>query len=233
MDMKNPALDLRSMERISYFQRDLVQYVDKYNKINNGESTKFSDISKQNSFNLKITPGIAISNMQIFHPTMGTSELSSKGKVDFRIGLEAEYIFPYYKNRWSLFLEPNFQHFQADNGVDTYPFMSIQINTIDFPFGLRHYFHLGKQTRLFLNALYISKISFNPDSKITSSTYRISDISTRASYAWGGGFDFRKASLEFRYNTKRDFLADYPYWDTDYTRFAVILGYRFFQSGQK
>ena len=43
----------------------------------------------------------------------------------------------------------------------------------------------------------------------------------------------KKTSLEIRYYTKRDFLGSYAYWHSDYTRFSLIIGYRFFKAGHK
>ncbi len=233
MEVRCSFSSMSFMEKLNYDKNDLVYYFEMYNKSNGNQTIKYSDNSKKNIFNLKLTPGINISSLQIPNPITGINIINTENNVSFRLGIESEFIFPYYKNNWSVIFEPTFQSLQTkqeDNNHHT----TINFNSIDFPIGLRRYFFINEHSKLFLNGIYISKLSKNFNSTmIYSSTYPLNEISTSGSFAIGGGLDFKKTSLEIRYYTKRDFLGSYAYWHSDYTRFSLIIGYRFFKAGHK
>jgi hypothetical protein len=226
MEVRCTNLSMRSMEKIEYTQNSLVKYFETYNNSTGNQTIKYSDNSKKEIFNLRLTPGIDISSLQLPNPVTGIDILSVENNVSFRLGMECEFKLLFHKNKWSIIFEPTFQYFRSEEGSNNYP-TTIAFNSIDFPVGLRRYFSINEHSRLFMNAFYISKLSVNFNSMIHNSSYPISEISTGASFSVGGGIDYKRTSLEVRYYTNRDLLASYSFWDTNYTRFSVIFGYRF------
>jgi hypothetical protein len=80
---------------------------------------------------------------------------------------------------------------------------------------------LNKDLLFFVDALFITSFSFDFNSTISNL-----DIRTGGSFAIGGGIGFKKISAEIRYSTDRNLLNDYVYWNTDYRRISLILGFR-------
>ena len=56
-------------------------------------------------------------------------------EIAFRFGVEAELIMPFNKNKWSIAIEPNFQHFIAEKTIDKIAFpdesAKVVVNTIE------------------------------------------------------------------------------------------------------
>ncbi|MCX6222219.1 MAG: hypothetical protein NTZ69_14670 [Bacteroidia bacterium] len=225
MDVRCSNSSMSSMESINYDQKDLMKYFEKYNQSNGNATKKYGDNSNKNLINFKITPGINISSLKLANPITGVNILNIAGDANFRLGLESEFLLSYLKNKWAIVFEPTFQYLKSEQESETFP-TTIQFNSIDFPIGLRHLFVLNEHSKIFLNGFYISRLSVNFNSSIHNSTYPISEITTGASYAVGGGFNYKKISLEARFYTKRNLLKSYSYWKTDYSRFSFIIGYK-------
>jgi hypothetical protein len=53
------------------------------------------------------------------------------------------------------------------------------------------------------------------------------DIKSASSTSLGAGVEYKRLSLEARYYNKRNLLSSTPTEYADYSRFSVILGYKF------
>jgi hypothetical protein len=154
--------------------------------------------------------------------------------VSARYGVEFEFFLPVNNNKWSMFLEPTYQEFEAIKDGEL-TFAKAKYNTIEVPLGLRYYMFLNDKSKIFINIS--TAFVINGDSKIelfrTSSGNLIStrEINgTEEYYSLGLGYNLNnKLSLEFRYNSKRDLLGDTKFYISNFDEsYSVILGYSIF-----
>jgi hypothetical protein len=142
--------------------------------------------------------------------------------LGFRLGLETEFIMPFNKNKLTIIIEPTYQYFKSEGE-------SIKANykSIELPIGIRYYFFLNNNYKIFINASFVSDFSSN-NSIIDVFSNKL-EIKTRNNLAFGIGCkQNKKFSLEFRYQVSRELLSNYLYWSSDYNTLSVILGYTIF-----
>ena len=155
-----------------------------------------------------------------------------KTNQTFRLGLEAEWVFAYNKSKWAIVFEPTFQSYNSEVEVQD---GRIKYTSIEFPIGVRYYYHLSDQTRLYLNGFYIPGLAMNLDSKVMYTSYtdvpKSFNVKSQGNIAFGGGVDYKKFSMEARAYTNRT-LSDEPFLDPVYSRFSIILGYKIFSTKQ-
>jgi hypothetical protein len=130
-----------------------------------------------------------------------------------------------------LLFEPTYQYYSSEgNSVSSGYYNEINYHytpdyqSIELPVGLRHYFFLNDDFKIFANVSYIL------DFPINSSLVKDFEISSSASnQALGVGLKFMdKYAMEIRYHTKRNILNGYQVWESDYNTTSVIFGYSLF-----
>ncbi len=222
---------MSSVENIHYRESELIEYFKKFNQKDDTLSAISPKKGRNNSYHLKVCPGINYSSVSIKNTSLQRYNTDFDNKINFRLGMEAEYILPFNMNKWGIIFEPTFQYYYSAKQMDTYN-ANIRFNSIDFPFGLRYYLFLNQQINLFVNSIFIPSFSlcFNSTSEHQSTNSVIFtttlDLKTIESFAFGGGIGYKKFSAELRYYTNRNILKGYRSWISDYTRFSLILGYR-------
>src|SRR5690606_26179524 len=162
------------------------------------------------------------------------ADLDYGSKIRLRPGLEFEYILPFNKNKWSVALESYYQNFKDDEpdkrGETTFEYASVEYSAIDISFGLRHYFFLNDNSKIFLTGSYVAGIPLS-----TQFSYKIQyqvdesiELDFRFNPAVGVGFDYNdKINVEFKYNFSTTVIDKYNYWTSEYDTFSIVLGYNF------
>lgn len=233
-DMRCGNVAISDFYKIDYRDNQLTDFFINYNECSNANYTVYKKKQKNDLFNITIKPGLNNSSLDIQSTVFSGRNADFGGKTGFRIGLEFEYVFPFNKNKWSIFLEPTYQKFEAkkellDIPTITVPFddkITINYTSIELPVGIRHYMFLNENSKLFINAALIFDFS---SSKFEFQ--RLSDLEIKGNnnIAFGFGYEFRnKYNLEFRYTTTRDLLSTQSAWSADYNYTAIILGYTLF-----
>lgn len=212
-----------SIKNLNYKQSELRKYFYQYNTCTGDSNIVYEQTNKKAILKFKITPGINLSSLSISTNLVPDWELDFGKRPTFRIGFEAEYIFPFNKNKWGIVLEPSYQYFNAGKNNQ-----AIKYQAIELALGLRHYFYINSDTKVFANMLLNTNIGLNFDSKIDITNSHSLDISCDNNLALGAGMAFKTISLELRYYTIKQLLFDYVYWYTDYQTFAFIMGIKLF-----
>ena len=193
---------------------------------------------KKDLFNLSIRPRLNNNSLSIENPTGYYKNLDFGNKLGFGIGIEAEFIFPFNKNKWSVLLEPTYQNFRSEKAINVNNvnggqlITKVDYSSIEIPVSLRHYFFINNGSKVFVNISFIFDI--NSKSKIDlkradNSTLNSLKIASGNNLALGVGYKFYdKYSLEMRYQTNRTVLGNYPSWGSEYKTFSVIFGYSIF-----
>jgi len=128
------------------------------------------------------------------------------------------------KNKWAIIIEPTYQYYKAeDKSITNLSNTIVDYNSLELPIGVRHYFFLNNNSKIFINGSTIYDFVLN--SKVRNRL----DASSSVNLAMGLGYNYNNAySIEFRYQTNRDILTDYVSWNSDYKTISIIFGYTLF-----
>ncbi len=230
--LKCQNIQIKNIENMEYKKKELVNLFVKYNKCHNPEFTHLEKKRKGNMFNLILRPGLNSSSLLLQRNTsLSSREADFDRELGFRVGIEAEFILPFNKNKWAIFIEPFYQYFNSEAMYNEQSIQAqiakVDYQSIEFQFGVRHYFFLNDKSKLFINGSYVIDFSFNSNIELEAGL--ILDIEKATSTAVGLGYNYNsKYSLELRYGFSRDLLTNYVSWGTDYNSLSVIFGYTIF-----
>lgn len=208
----------KAYNNLEYNEEDLTDFFVKYNNCKGSSSTLVRKTKKRGDFNLNIRPGINFSSLEYGFGTSISRNKSFENASSIRLGLELEYIFPFNNKKWSMFAEPTYRTYKADADNDT----SAEYNSIEIPLGIRHYLFLNSDSKIFVNG------AVQLDLPIDEVVYRY-EAGSSVNFAFGAGFKYMdRYSIEARYSTTRSLTTDYVSIISEFTNFAVILGYTLF-----
>lgn len=232
------GITLDDVRTIGYAKNDLERLFVKYNKCVGAEYQTY--IPKQkNLFHLSIRPGVSMDNFTIENFDAYPTYRGFGNQITYRIGAEAEYVFPFYRNKLSLLVEPTFQTYDAQTTMEVSTIaggilnQAVHYHSIELPVGLRYSAFLSKDSKLYADFTLVA-VDFTIRSYIMftrkdGSIYESFPIRSSANPDLGLGYKFRnKYSVEVRYQTGRDLLTYEPQWHTKFTSLSLIFGYTIF-----
>ncbi|MDN4014305.1 tRNA modification GTPase [Chryseobacterium gambrini] len=236
LDNLNCGVDLTDVNKLNYKPKDLIKVFLKYNECSNSSAVNYNqNYEKRDLFNLTIRPGMNFSSFEMVNDYYsGSGNAKFDNKISFRIGLEAEFILPFNKNKWAVFAEPTYQYYKTEKQSVVYegqPFETTSIRNIDYksieiPLGIRHYFFLNDKSKIFINAAYVFDIEMGSNIRYD---YNNLKIFSGNNFVFGVGFKYNdKFQVEFRTSTNRNLMQDYLNWTSKYQTSSVILGYTLF-----
>lgn len=224
-DLKCSDITENQAKNLNYYEADFVKFFQRYNTCM-GETSDLVAPSKI-KLNLSIRPGIVQNSFDLKYNTDQRYTYDFGSKTQFRIGVEAEIIMPFNKDKWSLLLEPVYTAFKAegDGTIDT---DNIDYKAIEFQFVARHYMYLNSESRIFVNAgvnfaLNINNVDYSPKRQDL-----ILQLKPSPQIILGAGYKYKKASAEIRYLGNQNLLANQSVWDSKFTSLAFVLGYQIF-----
>ncbi|MCF7559965.1 PorT family protein [Sabulilitoribacter multivorans] len=238
-NLKCKDISIKIINNIDYKENELLDFFVKYNQCSNSESLIIKQKQKQDLFNLTLRPGVKSTSLSINNRNANLSDVNFENKLGLRLGLEAEFIMPFNKNKWALIIEPTYQYYKSEKTIMVNPFdlvipqeiiYKIDYKSIEFPVGIRHYFFLKNNSKIFVNGSFVLDFNVGNSSLSITNTSLIEgpnviEIKTRNNLAFGFGYKHNdKYSVELRYFTNRDFR----YWESDYNSFSIIFGFTLF-----
>jgi len=236
-DLKCSNISSNEIRMKQYKKQDLMDLFTKYNKCKQSDFTNFDKKEKKDLFNLFIRPGLKYSSLATKNRQSETRNIDFGSKLSLRIGLEAEFVLPFNKNKWAIIIEPTYQYYKSEKEIiyarrlTTTRTTNVIVNykSIEIPFGVRHYLFINDDSKLFINLSYI--IDFQISSRLYAVTTGLFDldINSRNSLTYGVGYNYKnKYSFELRRQTDREILGDYLYWSTGYKGVSFIFGVNIF-----
>ena len=236
-ELKCSDVTLRDLKLINYTQAHLEKIFVKYNMCTNSPYIDFENRKNKKFFSLAIRPGVNLSGLSISNSNSTDRSMSFKNSVNFRVGLEGEFILPFNNSKWAVILEPTYQSFEsskttpASNLSGGELVTTVDYSSIELPIGFRHYFFLSKDSKIFLNVAGVLDFSLDSSIKFAradGSELSTLDIKTRPNIAIGVGYkQNNRYSVEIRYLTNRVVLSDYIYWESAYKTLSLVVGYSF------
>ena len=224
-----------SLSNISYSERELVRYFRKYNECKGQKPVDYSSKTKGDYFHFTIKAGLDYASFGIVEkiPLLYVTEVRNQqfdNKLNFRIGLEAEFVFPNSKKKWSVIVEPTNQYY--DTKKDNTVFggtSSIHYHSIETPIGARYYFPWGQKSRMFVNGFFVADIPIG--SQIEWRNGSPLEAKVNFGFAFGAGVSHDRFSAELRYYSNRNVLTATSqsspyYWYSNYQKLSFVLGCR-------
>ncbi len=232
-DIKCDNIKEKDVKSTKYSKHSLEKYFVKYNECVDPNYSNSQKREKRDLFNLSIKPGVNFSSLST--PEGEFFQGVSDNNTTFRIGLEGEFILPFNKNKWSIFVEPTYQYYKSEQEITSSNFQgtttrkfTLDYKSIELPVGLRHFMFINDKFKIFVNAAYVVDFEFdsfyqvqivnnpNPSQEI--------DIKSRTNIIGGLGVKWNdRLSLESRFSTNREISAD-----SQYQTFSIIFGYTMF-----
>lgn len=235
-DLKCSNSQKNVVQKLNYTKKDLIKYFVEVNSCDQQEYVNFEEKQERDVFNLTIRPRVNSSSLTIENSFFKKNEFENK--INFGLGVEAEFILPFNKNKWAIAIEPTYQSYNAEARTEVSKvaggelIASVDYSSIEMPVGLRHYFFLNDNSKMFINASYIFDFSSNSYIELVrndGSYINSLEIKTNNNFAMGVGFKQNdRYSLELRYHAGREVLANYLYWNSEFKSISLIFGYSLF-----
>ncbi len=232
------SISMKEVKNLNYSKNELIEYFTKYNQCVGVGSNKSSNLDKdkRDLFNLRLRPGLNKSSLELENSVVESRNTIFDKEWTFRFGVELEYILPFKKNKWSIILEPTFQNYNSEAEIVPYPdsqfltdAQNVKVNysSVEIPIGIRHYFFLNEDSKIFINSQII--IDFSNKSMIEFESLPDLKIRSTTNFAFGFGYEYdNKLSIELRYLNSRNILGDFRSWGSDYKTTSLVIGYSMF-----
>jgi len=218
------------IQNLSYTTSDLKRFFIHLNEKSGAVHMKYENENRFR-YNLTLRPGISSANFKVQAP-VSFYNTDFEPQQSYRFGIESELVLPFHKNKWGILVEPAYQYFQAEHPASLDRFSTrVNYRSVEFACGIRHYFYLADNSKIFMNSLLVydfdanSKIQIIRFEEFVTSEF---DIKSRGNIAAGIGYKLKdRYSIELRYFTKRDLLGEYNVyeWYAGYHAIAFSFGY--------
>jgi hypothetical protein len=228
----------KKVKNTLYNRRSLTKIFESYNACEGTDVINYEARVKRDRLNISVKPGVSFSSVEIGNSGIPNYNFDFENQVGFQLGVEAEFILNFNRNKWALLIEPTYISYAAEQ-----EFIYIQTATetratkvvldysaIEVPIGFRYYSFISDSSKLFINAFYMFNITLNDELYAERRELLQAKITPKGNFAIGVGYKYaNKYSVEFRYKTPRQLFPTNPIWGTyDYNNFAVIFGYTLF-----
>ena len=225
---KCDGFNVAKVEDIEYKKKDLIKTFEQFNECSGVDQSAFGGMKKSDHINLTVRPGINLSDLVLIDDGKNSTK-QYNADITVRLGLEAEFVLPFNRNKWSLITEPTIQYYSTevfDDNLDKSYGAKLNYVSLEIPLGFGYYMYLNESSKVFVNAQFIVDIPFKKQIRV--SPFQNRQVSTRINYAFGVGFKPKERfSVELRYLTGRDLLSSYQELTTKYRTLSLIFGYSF------
>ncbi|SFC92779.1 porin family protein [Flavobacterium phragmitis] len=223
--LQDNSISDKNIKNLTYSKDKLVAFFSKYNHSIDPKIETTEVKEKKDLFNLNVRGGISNSKASIKRQNTSVYDVDFDNKTQVRLGVEAEFIFGFNRNKWAFIVEPTYQSYSDEKTVRNAN-VSIDYKSIELPLGIRYYSFLNNNSKLFVNFQYI--VEFQLNSEVKFPPFGNLDVRSTKSIAMGLGYKYKnKYSLELRYSTK-DILNEGVYFSSKLASTSIIFGYTIF-----
>lgn len=240
--LKCQSINVDDTRKLDYDRKELVALFTKYNMCTSNVSLSYSNQSSKGAFHVSAKIGYFSMGLDVKQEGTGIINTDIRSvdlgtKSGIRIAAELEYVLPFNKNKWAVFLEPGYQSFSAETQLEVesqipsfMESLNVEYSYIDVPFGVRHYMYLSENSSIFLNAAFVFAFDFGGTFNYTNDTLNQRDpsINSSANLLFGLGYKYnQKFGIEARINTARNITRDEAFLNSAFSSAGVILSYTF------
>lgn len=234
--------EIKMLTKLEYSRKDLAEYFIKYNNCKNNNVTNFDKNLAKGSFNFKAKAGLSSSSLSISNKDSSV-DADFGNKSSFTFGTELEYIMPFNRNKWSIFLATSYNSYQNETIIrmrnnsgalfpeDILRKWNASFSHLNFELGLKYYMFINDNSKIFINAFCAVSKGLNSDIHDDSSFDLESEFGSSLGY--GVGYSFKnKFSIEIKHNSS-DIFANNIYWNSKYSMTSLVFGYTVFNTKKK
>ena len=227
MTLKCDAINRKRIENLSYNRSALTRLFLRYNNCKNATIKEHDLDRKRDLFNLTIKGGVRRVSLVTIDGNSFSKGGDFESKMNPFVEIEAEVILPFNKDKWSLFIAPSYQYYKASGQVRTPFTATVKYTSVEVPVGIRHYFFLNDNSRIFVNGAFV--FDFNGKDKVIYTRSANLDIDTIGNLAFGLGYNYKgKYSVELRYGLNRNLFTNYVSWNSEFKPLSLLIGYTIF-----
>ncbi|WP_133526246.1 hypothetical protein [Flavobacterium sp. 245] len=236
-NVMNENTSENEIKRLTYKTEPLIKYFLKYNNADAATIEKTTNNKNKGVFHLKVSAGASLTSLTVDGAeSAGFQNAKYDNKIQPTAGLEGEYIFPFNKNKWSVFLGLFYQKYEdsqeygvlysINNSQHVEHPSKVKYSGFNLPIGVRHYFFLNQKSKIFVNVAYVATLG----GKFTYESQHINlDGKAQGNFALGLGYNFKnKISTEIRYNTSKNLLNNYMPYSTNFSNLDLLVSYTVF-----
>ncbi len=217
------------LNKLHYNERDLTDYLKDYHECKGAQYHLYEQRMKS-KLNFKVS---LLMNRTTFQIDDLPDHYNFGKEIDVTGGLEMEYLIPHNRYKLSLFAEGNYYYRHSsiyDATLDQTT--AIHFQAIEIPLGVNYYFILQEDQKLFLRTGVAPEFHtgenymmfYNPNNKY--------DLNTITTFFIGGGYRFKRVSLEYRYYTKQNITQAVYHRSSVFTRMTFMLKFSFWEPGE-
>jgi hypothetical protein len=213
---------LNSLKSLDYTQTELEHYFKKFNLCSGDTNVDTKSQVKSDIIHLRFTTGIDYSQLSI-RSSSNSPSVDLGSKINFRFGLDVEYILSYNRNKWGIIFAPSFHKYESEKNLG-FQDLTVNYRIINFPIGVRHYIFITNQTNAYINAFYISNFFVNLNSSVLLNDHSFEPTAS-ATFAFGAGVAAGRLNAEIRYQIKQNIV-----WalGSEYNNLSIIVGFKLF-----
>jgi len=233
--LKCSALSTDDFQKASYKKANITALFKTYYACEQLDYISYGS-SKKIKLQVELQSGVNMGSFSFSPPRQW--QIGKESQTTFRAGVAIELVLPFNNNKWAILFEPSYTYFSSDfdgayyvtqaTAVDV-P-MTVDYSAIDLPVGVRHYFFLNEDHKVFLNMLLSVNLTMN--NSVTRESYITEPMDIGASSTnavFGAGYNFKnRYSVELRYNLNRNLPLSIEDWSASYGGLSLVLGYRIF-----
>jgi hypothetical protein len=207
----------------SYGRNSLDKLFCRYNECVGSQYTNYYEYRTRSQFHFRVKPGMRFSTFSIVNLTDSWRDTDFENKLLFRIGVEAEVVLPYKKNKWAFYSDPAFQYYSSEVLTGIYP-KKVDYKSIEIPLGIKHYFFLNENSKIHLSGSIVYDYILN-DAFVLVEYRQELVMANTFNVRTGIGFNYNEFCVELNYDFRRNALGLYSSWYSDFHPITLNLSY--------
>lgn len=223
------SCDNLKTDRLKYTKKEIVNYFMQFNNCNGKQiALDFTKKATKSDINIRLKGGIGLGSFELYSFKMYSNDETDvfNPNIQYKLGVETEYVFPFQKNKWATFAMLSFQNYNASNNKGNYS-QKINYTSTQLVMGARHYLFLKNQSKLFASTGIILDFPLNPSFALTP--YVDLEFNFDINFFMGLGYVLNdKITLEVQYLFSRNSLSYYESYGSNFNSFGILMGYTLF-----
>lgn len=224
------SLDMGRVNKTDYRLSQLINWVETYNQCFDDETTNYYQLQKKrrDPLNIFIRAGARRNSFFMDGENTNSTDATFEPKVGLRVGVQVEYVLPYFRDKLSIIFEPTYHSYQDEQlvGVFDDP-LELTHNSLEFPLGIRYYTFLGASSKVFADVAYCPDLTLGSELLLKGREYL--NVNTRPNFIFSLGYCFKnRVQASVQYHTPRNLLNNFLSWDNAYRSVSAILGVNVF-----
>jgi hypothetical protein len=227
LSLSENEIGIERIGRLTYDKKSLVDLFIDYNKLNDTESKLYTPQKKGKDFHINFRPGLQRSAISITNTSSFSTLLDVywEENTTLRLGFEAEYVLPFYRNKLSFSLEPTYQSYKSSTRDIFQSENKIDYHSIELGAGFRYYTYFGKRSKVFVNGIGIFDFPIESQSEVKLPNLKPLVFGFSSTVAFGAGYCFaNKLSVEIRQRLNKNIFRPYEV-QSEYKALSLIFGY--------